>query len=84
MAGTRTNTNQSEIKVAKTHNFTLRLPPDVYVEVFDLSQTQRKTMNATVLDLIKIAMSHKVSVRKALQELLDREFPSDGITSESQ
>ncbi len=41
-------------------------------------------MNATVLDLIKIAMSHKVSVRKALQELLDREFPSDGITSESQ
>lgn len=69
--------------MAKTHNFTLRLPPDVYVEVFELSQTQGKTMNAAVIDLIKIAMTHKITVRKALQELLDREFGLDAIVAES-
>ena len=70
--------------MAKTHNFTLRLPRDVYVEVYELSQAQDKTLNTTVLDLIKIAMSHKVSVRKALQELLDKEFGNDAITSSSE
>ena len=68
--------------MAKTHNFTLRLPPDVYVEVYELSQAQGKTMNATVIDLMKIAMSHKISVRRALQEMLDKEFGTDGIVAE--
>ncbi len=68
--------------MAKTHNFTLRLPPDVYVEVYELSQAQGKTMNATVIDLMKIAMSHKISVRRALQEMLDKEFGTDAIVAE--
>lgn len=68
--------------MAGTHNFTLRLPPDVYVEIFELSQAQGKTMNATVIDLIKIAMSHKISVRRALQEMLDKEFGTDAIVAE--
>lgn len=68
--------------MAKTNNFTLRLPPDVYVEIYELSQAQGKTMNATVIDLIKIAMSNKISVGKALRELLDREFGTDAIVAE--
>jgi len=68
--------------VAHPHCFTLRLPQDIYVEVFELSQSQGKTMNAAVIDLIKIAMTHKISVRKALEELLNREFGVDAITSE--
>lgn len=52
------------------------------MEVFELSQSQGKTMNAAVIDLIKIAMTHKISVRKALEELLNREFGVDAITSE--
>lgn len=68
--------------MAKPHCFTLRLPQDVYVEVFELASSQGKTMNTVVLDLIKIAMSNKISVRKALQELLDREFPDNAVTAE--
>lgn len=79
-----TISNHAEKKVAKTHNFTLRLPKDVYVEVYELSVTQGKTLNAAVIDLIKIAMSHKVDVRQALQELLDKEFGNDAIIAESE
>jgi hypothetical protein len=83
MVAVITTFNHLENKVAQPHCFTLRLPQDIYIEVFELSQAQGKTMNATVIDLIKIAMSQKVSVRRALEALLDREFPNDAITSES-
>ena len=83
MATVRTTFNHSENKVAQPHCFTLRLPRDLYVEVFELSKSQGKTMNATVIDLIKIAMTQKVSVRKALEDLLDREFGDSAVTSES-
>lgn len=64
--------------------FTLRLPTDLYVEVYELSLSQQKTMNATVIELIKIAMTQKIDVRKALQDMLDREFGSDAFTSKSE
>lgn len=80
----RTTFNQRESLVAKNINcFTLRLPLDLYVEVYDLSVAQRKTLNSTVIDLIKIAMTQKIDVRKALQEMLAREFGPDALTSES-
>lgn len=69
--------------MAQPHCFTLRLPLDLYVEVYDLSVAQKKTLNATVIDLVKIAMTQKIDVRKALQEMLDREFGSDAFTSQS-
>jgi len=85
MASDRTTFNHLEIMVANSpHCFTLRLPRDVYVEVYELSQSQEKSMSSTVIDLIKIAMSHKVSVRKALFDLLDREFPDNAIIAESE
>ena len=69
--------------MAQPHCFTLRLPLDLYVEVYDLSVAQGKTLNATVLDLVKIAMTQKIDVRKALQDMLDREFGTDAFTSQS-
>lgn len=69
--------------MAKPHCFTLRLPIDLYVEVYDLSVAQGKTLNTVVIDLVKIAMTQKIDVRKALQDMLDREFGTDAFTSES-
>jgi predicted DNA-binding protein len=69
--------------VAQPRCFTLRLPPELYVELYELATAQGKTLNATVIELVRIAMSHKVDVREALKELLDREFGSGDISSKS-
>jgi len=69
--------------VAKTRCFTLRLPPELYVDVFELADARGKTLNATVIELIRIAMSNQMDVRAALQKMLDREFGLDAITAES-
>ena len=62
--------------------FTLRLPHDLYIDLYELANSQGKTLNAMVIELIKIAMSHKIDVRVALQELLDREFGPSAIVAE--
>jgi predicted DNA-binding protein len=69
--------------VAQIRCFTLRLPQELYIDLYELSSTQGKTLNATVIELIKIAMSHKVDIREALRQLLDKEFGPDAITAES-
>jgi hypothetical protein len=67
--------------VAQPHCFTLRLPQDLYIELYELSQSQSKTLNATVIEMIKIAMHHQIDVRQALQQLLDKEFGPSGISA---
>lgn len=69
--------------MAATHNFTLRLPRDLYVEIYELSVSQDKTLNATVIDLVKIALTQKVDIRRALEMMLDREFGTNAITAQS-
>lgn len=67
--------------MAQVRCFTLRLPQDLYVRVFEAAEAQKKTLNATVIDMILIALSKKMDVRSALIDMLDREFPTDAITS---
>lgn len=69
--------------MAQPRCFTLRLPPELYIELYELATAQGKTLNATVIELVKIAMSHKVDVRDALKELLDREFGPSAVTAKS-
>ena len=69
--------------MAKPHCFTLRLNQDLYIELCDLSSSQGKTLNATVIELIKIAMSHKSDVREALKNMLDKEFGPSAVVANS-
>ena len=63
--------------------FTLRLPQELYIELYELATAQGKTLNATVIELVRIAISNKIDVREALKNLLDREFGSDALTAKS-
>ncbi len=67
--------------MAQPHCFTLRLPTELYIDLYELAQAQDKTLNATVIELIRIAMSGKVDVREALLAMLDREFGPSAITA---
>lgn len=65
----------------KLRPWTLRLPEDLYLEVNDRAVNAGKTMNATVTELIQIGLGAKMDVRRALQDLLNREFPEHAITA---
>ena len=69
--------------MAKVRCFTLRLPPELYAEVHELSVVRDKTMNATVIDLIKVAMQRQVDIGVAVKQLLSRELGIDVLTTES-
>ena len=65
----------------KIRPFTLRLPEELYLEVNDRAVASGKTQNATCIELIEIGLGKKMDVRKALVDLLDREFPDHAITT---
>lgn len=69
--------------MARVRCFTLRLPPDLYSEVYDLSVSRGKTMNATVMDLIKVAMERQVDIGVALKQLLSKELGIDVLSETS-
>lgn len=69
--------------MAQPRCFTLRLPQELYISLHELSVSQGKTLNATVIELMKIAMSHKTDVRQALWELFNKEFGPDAVSAES-
>lgn len=65
----------------KVRPFTLRLPEDLYLEVNDRAAAADKTQNAICIELIQIGLGKKMDVRKALQDLINREFPEHAITA---
>jgi threonyl-tRNA synthetase len=65
--------------LSKVRPFTLRLPEELYLAVADRAVASSKTNNATVIELLEIGLGKKMDVRKALQDLLAREFPDDAI-----
>lgn len=60
--------------------FTLRLPEDLYLEVADRAIAAGRTQNAECIELLRIGLGRKMDVRKALQDLMDREFSESDIT----
>lgn len=64
----------------KTRAFTLRLPEDLYLEVASRALSSGKTQNAVCMELISIGLGAKMDVRKALQDLMNREFSENAIT----
>lgn len=64
----------------KARPFTLRLPEDLYLEVATRAINSGKTQNAVCIELIRIGLGAKMDVRRALQELMDREFSDNDIT----
>lgn len=64
----------------KARPFTLRLPEDLYLEVATRAISSGKTQNAICTELIRIGLGAKMDVRKALQELMDREFSDNDVT----
>lgn len=65
----------------KIRPFTLRLPEDLYLEVHEKAVSANKTQNAVCIELIEIGLGKKMDVRKALQDLINREFPDHAITT---
>lgn len=63
----------------KPRAFTLRLPEDLFISVTDRALAAGKTQNATVIELVQIGLGAKMDVRKALQDLIAKEFPDDAI-----
>ena len=68
----------------KARPFTLRLPEDLYLEVANRAISSGKTQNAVCTELIRIGLGAKMDVRRALQELMDREFSDNDVTVASQ
>lgn len=66
----------------KIRPFTLRLPEDLYLEVANRAINSGRTQNAVCAELIQIGLGAKISVRKALQDLLDREFSDSAVVIE--
>lgn len=66
----------------KVRPFTLRLPEWLYIEVTERAIASGKTQNDTCKELIEIGLGKKLSVRNALQDLLNREFPDSAITTQ--
>lgn len=64
----------------KVRAFTLRLPEELYLEVAQRAIASGKTQNAICIELIQIGLGAKMDVRKALQDLIDREFADSAIT----
>lgn len=64
----------------KVRAFTLRLPEELYLEVAQRAIASGKTQNAVCIELIQIGFGAKMDVRKALQDLIDREFADCAIT----
>lgn len=67
----------------KVRPFTLRLPEELYLKVHELATAADKTQNATCIELIEIGLGKKMDVRKALEDLLAKEFPEHAITPAS-
>lgn len=67
----------------KVRPFTLRLPEELYLQVVQQAIAGDKTQNAVCIELIEIALGKKLDVRKALQDLIAKEFPEHAITSAS-
>jgi hypothetical protein len=67
----------------KVRPFTLRLPEELYLKVFEQAQTGDKTQNAVCIELIEIGLGKKMDVRNALVDLLAKEFPDHAITAAS-
>lgn len=69
--------------MAKLHCFTLRLPQDLYIELYELSVSQKKTLNATTIDLIKVALSDRQDIADVLRKLILKEFGPSAVPTES-
>lgn len=57
--------------------FTLRLPEELYLQVANQAISSGKTQNAICIELIRGGLGAKMDVRRALQDLIDREFSDD-------
>ena len=68
--------------MANVRCFTLRLPPDLYIELFDASEAKGKTLNATACELIRVGLRKQMDIRAGLQQLIDREFGLDAVSTE--
>lgn len=65
--------------IVKVRAFTLRLPQELYLEVATRAIASGKTQNAICIELIQIGLGAKMSVRQALQDLMDREFAESAV-----
>lgn len=67
----------------KVRPFTLRLPEELYLKVNELAVAADKTQNASCIELIEIGLGKKLDVRRALEDLLAKEFPEHAISPAS-
>lgn len=63
----------------KIRPFTLRLPEELYLKVVDQAMASDRTQNSVCIELIEIGLGKKLDVRKALQDLIAKEFPDNAI-----
>ena len=79
--GGRTAKNREDDYVT-VRPFTLRLPEDLYLTMVDRAIASGRTNTAVVIELMEIGLGKKMDIRKALQDLIAREFPDHAITTE--
>ncbi len=61
--------------------FTLRLPEELYLQVVDRAVASGRSNTAVVTELLEVGIGKKMDMRKALQDLIAREFPDHAITT---
>lgn len=59
---------------SKPHCFTIRLPQELYIEVYELGVASNMTMNAKVIELLNVGITKTVDMREFMEKLIDKEF----------
>lgn len=62
------------MSVNKPHCFTIRLPTDLYIQLCDLADSSKVTMNSKVIELLEVGITGTVNMREVLERMINREF----------
>lgn len=68
----------------KPHCFTIRLPRELYIEVYQQADRSGKTMNAKVIELLRIALNGQADIRQAFERIFAKEFGPSDIAAKSE